>query len=270
MKNLICKKPVITMVVLLIVQQVGISLDIGDSIWGQIPNRLVLGVIMIETMYIVAGKEIFIWTKKSGKYALLRSSYALVLAGFSSIAVAVLMGSNNNFNYRVISYLLLSICVGLCEEGLYRGVIVNGLVKVMPETKRGLCRAIVISGLIFGFSHVWRYIPVIKINPVSVIVQMLAKIIIMGAFGMVLSAIYLKTKNIWINMIIHALYDFLLFLPLTNMELIEIKYVDATIIMNLDVFLFKIIPAILFSIPNVIIALKILKKLNPSECIIWK
>lgn len=99
---------------------------------------------------------------------------------------------------------------------------------------------------------------------------MLAKIIIMGAFGMVLSAIYLKTKNIWINMVIHALYDFLLFLPLINMELIEIKYVDATIIMNLDVVLFKIIPAILFSIPNVIIALKILKKLNPSECIIWK
>ena len=61
---------------------------------------------------------------------------------------------------------------------------------------------------LFGFFHVMGYIPYIGINPISVIIQMAVKTIVTGASGMLFVAIYMKTKNIWACVIVHALNDF--------------------------------------------------------------
>lgn len=275
MINFIRKNPILVMFVLFVVTEIGIRFNLGDSVWGKIPCRFVLGVIMLGTLYIVAGKEIFTWTKKSGRYAFLRSSYLLGLP-FVLFAIQLILDSVKGFKDNgiavVISYLLLSLCIGFFEEGIYRGIMVNGLVKVFPKTRAGLWQAVVISGLIFGFIHVWTYIFAIGTNPVSVIVQMAGKTFVTGIFGLLLAVIYLKTKNIWVCMIVHALNDFLAFLALIGlgMDDIKIQYVDTALTMNPEIFFSQVFPQLLTSIPNLIIALIILKKLKPSECVIWK
>ena len=98
---------------------------------------------------------------------------------------------------------------------------------------------------------------------------MIYKIIIIQISGMLLSVIYLKTKNIWACMIIHAMYDFVVIAVSAAFGIGIPSSINVQNIMTLQ----KLIPY-LFSIvcvlPNLIIAIMIMKKLKPEECVIWK
>ena len=269
------QNPIVIMIVLFMIGIYGLGIPMGQGLWGMIAQRLLLGIMMFVALYLIAGKEAFQWTKKSGRYALLRGEYPLLVSLYFS--VNSLMGGTwiikNNILIIFIVYLLFSFSIGIFEEGLFRGIIMNGFVKIMPKTKAGLYWAVIISSFIFGFVHVMSYIPYIEINPLSIFVQMISKIINAGALGMLLATIYLKTKNIWTCVTIHALNDFFTFFREIFQKLGSVftapRYVDVSKIMNQQITLYYIL-FIMLSIPNIIIAVMILKKLKPQECIIWK
>lgn len=106
-----------------------------------------------------------------------------------------------------IFYLLL----GIFEEGLFRGVILQACLAKMGKTRRGLIGAVALSGFIFGFAHIlltWFQTGV----DLSVLglMQALLKTLSAGMAGFFLGAIYLKTRNIWGIALVHGLSDFLL------------------------------------------------------------
>lgn len=92
-----------------------------------------------------------------------------------------------------ISPVLLLIAGGfigpICEEIIFRGVILKGFLKHYSPTK-----AIVFSALIFGVIH---------FIPLQVVSAFFA--------GLVLGYIYYKTKSLWIPIIIHILNNVLAF-----------------------------------------------------------
>ena len=152
-------------------------------------------------------------------------------------------------------------------------VILNGFVKALPKTKAGLYGAVIISSFIFGFIHVMWDVSSIPVNPLPVFVQIISKTVYAGALGMLLAAVYLKTKNIWTAVIIHTLYDYFLFLATVFGKLgnatISAQYVDAGVIMNQQMLLTHAF-RFLLAVPNIIIAVLVLRKLEPAECVIWK
>ena len=77
----------------------------------------------------------------------------------------------------------------ICEEIIFRGVILEGLAKKYSPTK-----AIIFSALIFGLIHM---------QPLQVI----------GAFfaGLILGWIYLKTQSLWIVIALHVINNFIAF-----------------------------------------------------------
>lgn len=274
MKKIIKENPAVIMIISMFISTIGVTyFDIGTSLLGMIPNRLILGISIFGIMYIIIGKEVFIWQKKSGRYAFTRSICFLSYNCILSIVILFALHSSNklvdDWIYNVIVCLLLSLCVGFFEECLFRGIIVNGMVKIMPKTKSGVYSAIIISSFIFAAVHVYRYIPDIMKNPTSILVQMIYKIIILQISGMLLSVIYLKTKNIWVCMIIHAMFDFVAIAVLSVLGM----GIPSSINIHKIITLQKLIPY-LFSIacvlPNLIIAIMIMKKLKPEECVIWK
>lgn len=274
MKKIIRENPIIVMIVLMIISTCGVHVYIGEGKMGMIPVRLFLGIVISGVLYIVIGKEMFNWTEKSGRYAFSRSICLLLYNCLASIWIIVCMANYNNlvkdWLYQIIVCLLLSMSVAFFEEGLFRGIIVNGLVKVMSNTKAGICWAVVISGFIFGFAHVYQYVLYITVNPISIIVQVICKIIVIGATGMLLATIYLKTKNIWVCMIIHALNDFLGFLGVSLLNIRIPSSINVYKTMNLEKFIPYLVMIVLMGIPNLVISLKILKNIEPSECTIWK
>ncbi|MEH6892141.1 CPBP family intramembrane glutamic endopeptidase [Bacillus sp. JJ864] len=81
---------------------------------------------------------------------------------------------------KILSVISACIFAPIMEEAIFRGFFLNRMAY-----KWGVKRAIIISSLIFGFGHVD----------------------VIGAFlfGVVMCLLYIKTKSLWTNMIVHAL-----------------------------------------------------------------
>ena len=82
---------------------------------------------------------------------------------------------------------LLALAAGICEEGLFRGVLQTALADLAGPTA-----ALVTVSLLFGFLH-----------PVSPAYVMLAALL--GAY---LGGLLIVTGNLLVPMIVHAAYDF--------------------------------------------------------------
>ena len=268
-------KYMVITVILIAIGIFGLSINVGQSIQAQTIQRFVLGAIMFIALYVLGGKEVLTWKKKSTRYMLLLSAYQLLFSLLTAIST-YMDGPKvvkSDWLFVLLSNLALAFCVGLYEEGFMRGIFLNGLIKIFPNTKVGLWLAVIISSFLFGFIHVMWYIPYIGINPVSIIMQMASKTITAGAIGMLLAAIYLKTKNIWTCVIVHGLNDFFIFLqeafsrlgstmPTADYVHVHMEMTQQQIFSNLHV--------ILILLPNIIIAILVIRKLNPKECVFWK
>lgn len=134
-----------------------------------------------------------------------------MVTAIGAIGVAI---SQNNIPNDVlmleISNFILCIMVGIFEESMFRGVMLQGILKKTGKTYKGIWIAIIISSLLFGIIHVDSYIFGGNYDFAGVM-QTIGKIIQTGTFGILLSAIYLKTKNFWGIALVHALNDFFAF-----------------------------------------------------------
>lgn len=92
--------------------------------------------------------------------------------------------------------------VGLAEEIVYRGLLLNNMLDKWGTTQRGCWKSIFVSAAIFGIAH----LPNLFFSP---ILTVLFQAINAAAGGVLFSVIYIKTKNIWSVIAVHALVDWL-------------------------------------------------------------
>lgn len=102
----------------------------------------------------------------------------------------------------VMDLAFISILAGIGEEAFFRGIIQGFLVDSLP-----LWLAIFISGLIFGLAHC-----------LSLIYMLYA-----SAVGMYLGIVFLVTENLYIVMITHAFYDFVMLVWLVRRPLLKLN-----------------------------------------------
>ncbi len=111
--------------------------------------------------------------------------------------------------YLIIMVIIEQIFVGIFEEFLFRGLILNILLE---KTKRlqykGMIWSLLISSILFGATHILNLFD----NPEeinSTTVQTVGAIFI----GVFLGALYLRFKNIWVVVFYHTLIDIATDLP---------------------------------------------------------
>ena len=92
-------------------------------------------------------------------------------------------------------------CVGFFEELAFRGCALMLLLKSRTATKLKIFMAIFWSSVVFGAVHL---VNIFTASPGAVILQIGYSALIGGMCSLVL----LETKNIWICVFIHALYNF--------------------------------------------------------------
>lgn len=108
-----------------------------------------------------------------------------------------------------VNLFLVIVLIGpICEEVIFRGIILEGLAKTYPPTK-----AIILSSIIFGFVH---------LQPLQIISTFF--------MGLVLSWVYLRTKCLWICIIIHMINNIITF------KLLLIEVVSVRVLLNNDIF----------------------------------
>lgn len=167
---------------------------------------------------------------------------------FSSLAYEISERGDSFFSdlqpaWRIAIYFATAFLIGLGEESFFRGIIANLFWDKHAKDPAGVWTATIYSGLIFGLMHV---INIAGSDISGVLVQMTAVI----AMGMALTAIYYRTKNIWVVIFLHA------FLDLCAMS--SIGFFGGSI--SSEISSYSPIMAITSSLPYVIVTLVVLRK----------
>lgn len=102
---------------------------------------------------------------------------------------------------EIVSFPVLVLAIGFFEETLYRGIVVNLLADRFCGSVKGVWATAAISGFLFGFLHFFNVFVGQSLQ--ETVLQMIQ----ISFFGILLGAIYLKNRNIYSMMLLHALYD---------------------------------------------------------------
>ena len=181
-----------------------------DAVTNYPQGTLVIGEAILASMVLIVMllfKNAYVFTQKKEpiKVGLFYGRFYIIGIIFFSVIFGMgLIGSvsiKSLFNVFVGALL-----VGVCEEFLCRGWLLNEFLERYGDTKKGVWYSIIISGIIFGLIHLGNFF--VGQDLVSTITQILNASVV----GIVLGLIYYKTKNIWSVIVLHGLWDFSLFL----------------------------------------------------------
>ncbi len=175
--------------------------------------RLVLSAIMFGIIILMGAKDSLSKVKEGFSFTLCKSRYILILAFilgmFIFIPGVLNYGFSTDLLIKELSYFVFCITIGLFEESLFRGVVFQGILSKTGKTIKGIWVAIITSSIIFGAVHVYTYV-IGGSYDLTGIIESIGKTLQTGAIGVLLAAIYLKTKNLWAIALVHTLNDFFL------------------------------------------------------------
>ena len=103
--------------------------------------------------------------------------------------------------WRVITEgVMYYVGVGIMEELYLRGLLQNIIEKLFGEKKNATLYAILIASVLFGLGHIFGALgqPVITI---------IAKTVWATALGVYWGAVYVKTRNLWVPIILHLIIN---------------------------------------------------------------
>lgn len=130
---------------------------------------------------------------------------------FLFISLVALIDNNNPVSFNSIFNLALyCLFIGIVEEFLCRGWLLNEFLERYSDSKKGIILSIVFSSFIFGVIHF------LNIGETQGFFETLVQVMNAASSGMFLALVYYKTKNIWVVVFSHALWDFSLFLSEAN------------------------------------------------------
>ena len=102
----------------------------------------------------------------------------------------------------VLFFTVTMFLIGWGEEIICRGIMLNLFLDRFSKTKKGILGAIILDGVLFGAVHLTNIFAGVSV--VSACIQAISA----GLLGIIFSAIYARSRNIWICIITHALTDF--------------------------------------------------------------
>ncbi len=112
---------------------------------------------------------------------------------------------------NLLSLIIFCGTIGIFEEFLCRGWLLNEFIERFGHDRKHVLLSIILSSLIFGGMHVTN----IWIGGQTVF-ETAIQIFQATAMGMMLGAIYYRTKNIWSVAFLHGFWDFAIFLEEVN------------------------------------------------------
>jgi len=149
---------------------------------------------------------------------------------------------------KIMFFTLVMVLIGIFEEVLCRGVILNNMINKWGYTKTGIIKAVILSSLIFGVGHLVN----LFIYP-TLIIRTLVQVMRASLHGFLFASIYLRCKNIWSLVILHGLYDWLVMAS-------GIYHPVAVTAAPVDISVVSGLINIMYSIPFALVGLFLLRK----------
>ena len=138
----------------------------------------------------------------AGMYFLVIGIYSLVV--FLFLGLFTVAANPESVTVRpwhlILAYVLCMMMVGVFEEILFRGIIAGKLLRHFGLTSRGVWKAVILSGVIFGCAHLIN----LRSSSVSGVLVQCAVTVMMG---MVFAAVYFRSGCIWALVFLHGFVD---------------------------------------------------------------
>lgn len=165
-------------------------------------SRFGLSFLFVWLLYIAGGKDYLVFTKRFLIFlawslpcfmvALVNFPYSTVISGVVTINRIDILGL----------YILYVFGVALLEELIFRGVLLLIVKDLFKYKKHAPLLIVVICAAVFSLSHLTNLLMGAGIG--DVLLQCLYTFLI----GAMLTTVMLKTKNIWLCVIIHTIFNF--------------------------------------------------------------
>lgn len=102
----------------------------------------------------------------------------------------------------IVLMITSNMAIGLFEEVLMRGLILNKLLSAWGHKQYGVAVAVFVSSLMFGMLHIFNYL-----SDSTLLIATITQIIYATFAGVFFAVLYLKTKSIWLIAFLHGLTD---------------------------------------------------------------
>ncbi len=102
---------------------------------------------------------------------------------------------------EIICFLLYLLAVGVFEEFIFRGILLESFLDLFAKTRRGRMGAALFSSLIFGAYHMVNMLAGASFS------ASLTQSCYASITGLFLAALYIRTRNIWVCVFYHAFWD---------------------------------------------------------------
>lgn len=183
---------------------------IYDSVVNFPQGRLVITEAILASMVLIVMllfKNSYVFTQKKEpikKGIFYGRFYVIGIVLFTIMYGSMAIGSASI--HSLFNVFVGALLVGICEEFLCRGWLLNEFLERYGDTKKGVWYSIILSGIIFGLIHLGNFF-----NG-QALATTITQVLNASATGIIWGLIYYKTKNIWSVIILHGLWDFSLFL----------------------------------------------------------
>lgn len=172
------------------------------SVWADTVKYTVSATLVITFMC-------FLWRKRVFSFRgdhFFKSLFTIGLVGLIGAAGAfVFSGDKVDLSPALITILgciALNLAVAVCEEVLFRGIMLNAMLRAWGGRKNAVPAAVIASSLIFGLRHLLNLLT----SPGQILMAC-AQVVFCFMAGTYLCAVYLRSRNIWVCVTIHFLED---------------------------------------------------------------
>ena len=176
--------------------------QLANKLLGSSISRIGLSLLFIWLLYISGGREYLVFNKRFLIFlAWSLPCFMVALVNFPYSTVINRTVTINRIDLLGL-YILYVFAIALLEELIFRGVLLLIVKDIFKYKRHAPILIVVVSSAIFSLSHLTNLFMGAGIG--SVLLQCLYTFLI----GAMLTTVMLKTKNIWLCVIIHTIFNF--------------------------------------------------------------
>lgn len=158
----------------------------------------------------------------------------LLFASWESAANPSEFFSESGRLTQLLAFFMVCLAVGFTEESMYRGILFFGI-----ESKYSTLITVIITSIIFGLFHY------VNIFTGAAFIDTSYQVLHAAAAGFMYAALRLRIGAIWVVMIFHGLWDFMVFLS-QSIKVLETDALAASV--GPMQVIMMVVPALLYGL----------------------
>lgn len=240
-----------------------VQFNVEMTLWIYTLREIVVGIIILIFIYKVAGIDAIKWSFKGIGFCFKKSWWLILLVvgnGTLSLLFAFkpsIVDSGLVYFKAIIVAAIFSFFVGIFEEGLFRGLILNASLIHWGKSRSGIMKACLLNAFLFGLLHLGSAVIAGEFTDFIALVTGILKVLQTGTIGFLFAVLYLRTRSFYGVVILHALNDYIPFaISFLIYGGISTNYVSSgstgvNAILGLAIYLILYIPIIITAVKQI-------------------